>query len=309
MYNVVLLKSSDTQQLSEGPTKDRYVEFITSKTEISNYIDQVRSINLLKFESCNLDVIHARLCGVFVHNELPKDHKCLIVTSRQTVESIDKAFSQELTSNQAELDLDELANCSEIDRKFIIYCVGQATLSALNTLLARFKSVNKSLEKCLLVKSMSDGKQNAVELARLIVQDHAVLNSTHYENYAFYPCSSIRKDDLSSELIKANVSYQEITAYRTAHSEQGLSELVDFLDNHTQACLLVFFSPSGADAVFGSDTLVRIITSRGHLIHFISIGPSTTKKLKELVSHSPVLQLDEPSPQALFNQILKLIDQ
>ncbi len=126
-----------------------------------------------------------------------------------------------------------------------------------------------------------------------------------FSTYALYPCSSIRKDDLSNALVKANVSFDELNVYRTSYSQPGLARLKSILSNELiskqNIICLVFFSPSCVEAVFnnlGSDCVAEIILTNKECFKFISIGPSTGCKLAEYVDRG-FYELNEPSPQAL----------
>ena len=195
--------------------------------------------------------------------------------------------------------------------KFLIYCVGQATFSRLKKLLRKLKLLNESTDLRVLVRNLSsESKQNAIELSRLIVQDYAQYfanQANTWSTFAFYPCSSIRRDELYTELKKASVSFEELTAYKTAHSEQGLFELQtdlsEFVATSDDLNILAFFSPSGVEGVFENEKLSRLIKENSHRIRLISIGPSTSAKLKHFISEQAIYELDEPSPQALYKQL------
>lgn len=315
--SIILLKSSDN--LKE---KDRYVEYLSQEeTNMHN----IHNINLLKFDYCNLDKLHADLKPSLLPNEPGTAYKCLILTSKQAVESIELAFSEaESTSDRFEWtelagSLDEHADF-ELNNKLIVYCVGEATLS-------RFKKfaeskLNKTVvnNRILIRQQANDPenkahKQNAKSLAGLIIQDYKWIKRKQADldlsKYALYPCSSIRKDDLSNELGKEGVQLTELIAYKTVVSESGLAELDKLVDVFLSDKLmgdvcLVFFSPSGCDFVFGQGEHVAD-KIRNNLSRFrmISIGPSTTFKLKQCLAEydAVVYELGEPSPKALADQL------
>jgi uroporphyrinogen-III synthase len=165
----------------------------------------------------------------------------------------------------------------------------------------------------------TESKQNALELSRLIVQDTGSLFKNEVAapaeigfKFAFYPCSSIRKDDLGIELTKHNLSFEEVTAYRTTHSEVGLQELRETLNecliNNSASVLnfLVFFSPSACEAVFEDASLSELVRANLTKVNFLSIGPSTSAKLNIYLPglfNKSVFEIDEPSPQALLAKL------
>ncbi len=117
-----------------------------------------------------------------------------------------------------------------------------------------------------------------------------------------YPCSSIRKEDLSRALANAEISFDELHVYKTGHSHAGLTQLKSLLSEEltSQQCLLclVFFSPSCVEAVFSgceSKYFAEMIRANRERFRFVSIGPSTSCKLGEYADD----ELEEPSPQAL----------
>lgn len=314
-HNLLLLKTSDSTQTN---VNDRYIDFIQSKKCPS--INRIDQINLLRFEFINSDILNSKLTDPLLSNNF-NSFKSLILTSRQTVESIEKALEphfKEVNSNQTEI-IEFEENIENHKDKLIVYCVGDATVNRFKNLVKNLKILNKYLDKHLIIRTCSQDKstdsnkhkQNAKELAKLIIND---FNSIKLENsnshkfvYSFYPCSSIRKDDLSNELNKANVSFEELHAYRTTHSPEGLNELKlkleSNLSNREEDNLLVFFSPSGCEAVFGEQNISSLIRENSARFKFISIGPSTSSKLKEFVAIDFIIELAEPSPQALFEKI------
>ena len=313
--SIILLKSSDN--LKE---KDRYVEYLSQEeTNMS-----INSINLLKFDYCNVDKLHADLKPSLLPNEPGTAYKCLILTSKQAVESIELAFSEaKATSDRFEWtelggSLDDHAGF-ELNDKLIVYCVGEATLSRFKRF-AESKLNNTVVENRLVIRQQANDpdnkahKQNAKALAGLIIQDYKWLKRKQADldlsKYALYPCSSIRKDDLSNELGKEGVPLTELIAYKTVVSESGLAELDKLVDvclgEEMMGVCLVFFSPSGCDFVFGQgERVADKIRNNSSRFKMISIGPSTTFKLKQCLAEydAVVYELGEPSPKALADQL------
>jgi uroporphyrinogen-III synthase len=152
---------------------------------------------------------------------------------------------------------------------------------------------------------------------------------TPSKQLAFYPCSSIRKDDLSNELKKANIPFEELNVYKTTVADSNLGLLKNFIDeflvtaksscdNSKQRIIcLVFFSPSGVEAVFKNKENDEILSKYADLpkciyenisfFRIFSIGPSTTQRLKQILNNTDIFvdELSEPSPQALLESLLK----
>ena len=129
--------------------------------------------------------------------------------------------------------------------------------------------------------------------------------------YAFYPCSSIRKDDLVVALKENGVDCTEVNAYCTSTNEASMRELVQCLNaiEHTSAFwVLVFFSPSGVDAVLSSAECSAMLVADKARFRLISIGPSTTHKLESTL-FGPiyrVYELEKPSPQNLLKKLTEI---
>lgn len=338
--NIYLLKTSDHQQPTPSSSKtktnvnDRYIEYFKSQANFDQSNTNLHQINLLKFEFINSDNLSLKLADLFISNKyesyLANNYKSLILTSRQTIESIENSLRHFLQNlqNLQNLDLTSVdSKSTEIDHdinkheyKLIVYCVGDSTENRFRNLIQVLKLINPDIDKHLLIRTPSklnnnesnkgEHKQNALELSKLVINDFESIqlgNKGPGFKYALYPCSSIRKDDLSNELKNSNVSYDELNVYKTVHSEQGLNELelklrTDLADDSSRNCL-VFFSPSGCDAVFSFPSLNNLILSNLDRFKFVSVGPSTSSKLKQFISQELFIQLDEPSPKSLFEKL------
>lgn len=312
--NVILLKSNDTT--SPNISKDRYVEYLNEHLNKQlNY--RVEQMNLLKFTFINQSELKRKLLGL-------SSYKCLILTSKQTIEAIENIlkcdeFKRFTSSAQINSQEDSTETGKTLFQcKLIVYCVGEATSS-------RFKQLKQKtnlFDDCLIRHCSSD-KQNAMELSKLIVADFQDKKTntdvTQFNKYALYPCSSIRKDDLSIELTKYNVSFDELHVYDTVPCEQAVSNLKSLITecfNTSSAIFMVFFSPSVCQAVFDdlelNSKLLGDRESTSNSLIFLSIGPSTTSKLKTYIPSnqlSSIHQLSEPSPDALLKSLLQLNSQ
>ncbi|CAF0726509.1 unnamed protein product [Brachionus calyciflorus] len=322
--NVFLLKTNDSGQ------QDRYVEYILDrKTHEHKAITHVEQINLLKFNFKNLDLIKSKLFMFFVEKNyehyLNDYSKCLILTSRQTIESIQEALSEvfinlekdDSDSEQSTLYLE--TSLENHQNKLIVYCVGESTASRFKLFIKNLKQINPDLDRHLIIRLVSEPKkseykQNACELSKLIAQDYESIKSslsfTDSFKYALYPCSSIRRDDLSKNLTQSGISYDEINTYDTGPCQKGLDKLFKTISLcQNEASFLVFFSPSGCDAVFLDPKMKTLIQNEPLKFKFVSIGPSTSSKLKCYVDNSLIYELKEPSPQALWDKLKSILNE
>jgi uroporphyrinogen-III synthase len=210
---------------------------------------------------------------------------------------------------------DEQLDKDFVQCKLTVYCVGEATSN-------RFKQLKQktSLFDGCLIRTCASGKQNAMELSKLIVDDFQEIKANtemlQNENYALYLCSSIRRDDLSIELSKHDVSFDELHVYDTIpcqHAVYKLNSLITERFNTLPLIFMVFFSPSICQAVFDDLELKsKLLEASGNSFRFLSIGPSTSSKLKTYIQSDElkmVHQLDEPSPEALLRLLHELTSQ
>lgn len=322
--NVLLLKSGDQppSNAEASKTSDRYVDFLRQQSDGQQLtLALIKQINLLEFKFCNLERLQLRLADIFF-NQFTQGRlacKSVVITSKQTVEAFDSAMFQGAHLRpefQSLLTTGDHQNMEQ--QKLIVYCVGQATLDRFQTLLQRLVTSGHSLlsdrvvTKVTAAGSEAKHKQNSQELAKIILADFeaAAASMDIYELFAFYPCSAIRKDDLSEQFKKVQLKYEELFVYNTSPSASGVEELRQLVKEEqtdtaaAAATCLVFFSPSGVEAAFGE--IGQAALNSGRLFHFISVGPSTTAKLKAFVQADRIREMSEPSPQALV-QLLKTL--
>jgi len=300
--NVILLKTNDNQNDSTtniGHGGDRYVDYLKSEPNNSRSIENVVQINLLSFDFINELELSERLKMIF----FSKDQKYtgLILTSKQTVEAIENVLIKICPS----LRLDDTN--AKRETKLIVYCVGEATANKFRNMISKktYGLHNDLIDVKLPSNSKNENlhSQNALQLSKLVIAD------SDQNSFVFYPCSSIRKDDLTQELINANVRFDELKVYKTSPVIDRLNyvcEIIETYSHNKRATCLVFFSPSGADSIFNIDkNLANYILEQN--IFFISIGPSTTKRLKELIPNITVHELSSPSPMSLAQTLNTLV--
>jgi uroporphyrinogen-III synthase len=360
LLNCILLKSSDEasdSSISDTPKKhsDRYLNFLNAHKSVN--LNKIVHINPLKFEYINSIALQKALGDFFLNGSHTLPYKCLILTSRQAIESIEMSLFAQIDENSSSASTNNYQLETALEnhqQKMIVYCVGEATLNRFVQLLNRLKATcqDTSLNSRLIVRTSdllvendeklvaSDAllpnkhRQNAQQLAKLIVTDYQLIatNSapSFRHKYALYPCSNIRKDEICAQLRASGVEYEEVSAYCTSTNEACLGELEDEIKGlsvPTPGCevktlaILVFFSPSGVEAVFGSPLpqqhercLASIIEQSGGWQRFrlISVGPSTTQKLNLIIASDHrmsgvmIYQLEKPSPQALLNKLAEI---
>jgi uroporphyrinogen-III synthase len=294
--NVILLKASDVQNKFDSDVKDRYIEYLSSTTDV--VINKIAQINLLSFKFINIDELKSKLKVLFYLNA--SIYGSLILTSKQTVEAIDNALSQ-LALNT---DFRQFSNNNQNLNKLTVYCVGNATESRFNKLISNelYNLNSNQFEVKLNNKTTNEHTQNARYLSQLIIQDANKLK-------IFYPCSSIRKSDLTDELNKFNLDLDELKVYETTDSEYGRNQFINLINTYQSDncddCItcLVFFSPSGVDSLFNDNLcLVQNVLSNPDL-RIISIGPSTSKRLQQLLTNIFIHELKIPSPQSLLETL------
>ncbi|RNA00774.1 uroporphyrinogen-III synthase isoform X1 [Brachionus plicatilis] len=307
--NVIVLKSN------EPSTTDRYVDFLNAQN--SPLVTHVHQINLLKFSFQNLDLLKSKLFTFFLDHTNYEHYvrecfKCLIITSRQTVESMQRAF--DLTAHNDHPSVHTHSGLDNNSDKLLVYCVGEATAHRFNQLVQSIKKVNATVDSRLILRCVSDHKQNARELFKLIKQDYELVRpnvrpTSDQFKYALYPCSKIRRDDLSNSLSESGISFEEIHVYDTVPCDTGKQKLANALNKLHGNNVLVFFSPSGSDCVFKDHILNSLIYSRLQDFKFVSVGPTTSSRLRQYIEPALINELTEPSPQALWQTILKISGQ
>lgn len=194
--NCIILKTND----SADSAKDRYVDFLKP------HLDTVIHINPLKFEFVNIDSIRDILGPFFTRQVDEPPYKSLILTSRQTVECLEKALigSNDDCPNREPKPLNE--SISDCRGKLIVYCVGEATMDRFARFVARFG--DQIQDKLIVRTGQKHGiedqphKQNGEYLGRLIESDFRSIpvEQRGGSKFALYPCSSIRKGDVATIL-------------------------------------------------------------------------------------------------------------
>lgn len=220
LISCIILKSRDSPD--SDSVKDRYVEYLEEQQNGKVSINKLVHINPIRFEHVNFEQVRAALGRFLLESDyLEMKFKSLILTSRQTVECLEEALFEGNGASE-ELLLNETVDCElmkslddDCRGRMIVYCVGDATLERFVKLVKRIKRVNLNIGEKLIVRVPSE-KQNAQCLARLIEKDYLWLSEkpdfrVFTRKYAFYPCSSIRRDEMARHLSdvgkKSNLFY------------------------------------------------------------------------------------------------------
>jgi uroporphyrinogen-III synthase len=294
LHSLVLLKSSSDE------AKDKYIDYIQANNNNCKILDTIKLINFLDFEFINIDRLKVKIEMMFRAHA----YTALILTSKQAIEAL------KILDN---IDFDE-SSTSSID----VYCVGDETKASFLSLIDTRFPYLRSLIGQVITPSQFNRKQNSLELAKIIVENHK--QNTRFR--AFTPCSSIRKPDLNEFLCNAHFETDELFVYKTRASKKGLVELKNFIlhvcdvDDRLVNLLVALFSPSCVDAYFdlcSTDNQVLLAVVRLKLC-FVTIGPSTTRRFVELsqtnenFKHFKYIELDEPTPIDLWKKVLFLHD-
>ena len=291
--NVILLKTNDAHSADSTPatgtstgSADRYVDYL--KNEVNLSVKEIVQISLLSFVFTHETELIEKLKSIFyAPHETTKPYSSLILTSKQTVEAIENALIK------LSLTLDTVA---KRESKLCVYCVGEATADKFRNLISQKRfEINPHLVEIKLTEKTS---QNAKHLAKLVIAESDPEHSS-----VFYPCSSIRKDELSEELTKANIRFDELKVYETKPAVEKLNHVRTLIESYSQreqTTCLVFFSPSGVDTMFSVDKMLANFLLINKDVRFVSIGPSTSKRLREVTADVlRIYELSSPSPQSL----------
>ena len=177
----------------------------------------------------------------FLDFELPDELKNLIFTSKNAVKAFLKKLSKQHVSN-VETNTSPLP---EERAEVRYFCVGSKTEALL---LANDFNVVKSCP-------------NASELGDFIAKNH------HKEAFTFF-CSEIRRAELPEILTKNQVSFKEITAYKTLLNPKPFKSLFD---------AVLFFSPSGVQSFTSANTLDNTLA--------VCIGNTTASEVQKHTAH------------------------
>lgn len=293
--SIILLKSSDSDKKN-----DKYFNFLLKAQEQNDHIKEIDLINLLDFSYINVERLKESLDKCFSSDF----YSCIIITSKQTVNAISNIDKIELNPNKA--------------AKLVVYCVGEESAAQFSCMMeSKFPYLREFYEFRATIDQKK--KQNASELAQMIIDDVSNAKFSSHQFRAFFPCSSIRLDTLPLFFQEKRLDYDELFVYETKQSASGVEELnerfLKFFKTGKEKEILVFFSPSIVEIFF--ENCLKSEHGRkyesSNLVYFVSIGPSTTKKLKEFISDfeifqwKEILEMEQVSPQSLLDDVQRIL--
>lgn len=183
-FHAILLKSNDHQSSTnatgnDSNNHDRYIDYLKSKN--LPCFGQISKVSLLSFEQINLDLLGTKLWRLFFTPTAY--YKCLILTSRQTIESIQVALTDLIDTRKPMIN--ETDYCKGDLTKLTVYCVGNATAARFNDLIFKIISGFPMIKKFINfdrievkqvnsknVTESAEHKQNGLELSKSIVNDY-----------------------------------------------------------------------------------------------------------------------------------------
>ncbi|XP_019626043.1 PREDICTED: uroporphyrinogen-III synthase-like [Branchiostoma belcheri] len=167
---------------------------------------QVKSIEVLSFEFCNLPELRSLL-------KKPEEFSGMVFTSQRSVEAVRRCLQDEDQS----LPGDWMSKTT--------FVVGTATAAA-----ARSLGLTPSGEEC----------GTATQLADLITQKFPTNGKA-----LLFPCGFMRRETLPMALSAANIPLTELRVYQTIAHPDIEKRLQAYINEQGVPEFLVFFSPSG----------------------------------------------------------------
>jgi len=179
--HTILLKTESPSNSSSEKT-DRYIDYLTNEARIPGLF-RINQVNLLSFELINKDSLCRKLWQlIFTKNA----YKCLILTSKQTLEAIEISIKSLIDTKITEITEVVTNSSFECVKKLNVYCVGQATANRFNQLVDKVmqeSNVNMGSffnhERFIVKQATSLSNEaspkhskNAIELSKLIVKDY-----------------------------------------------------------------------------------------------------------------------------------------
>lgn len=242
---------------------------------------------VLSFEWRNAELLDRVL------HERHANYSGLIFTSPRAAEALQHSF--ERCTN-----VSERAAIREAWRSKAAYCVGRMTASRVRSLC----ELDPTLPHSESDDSSDTGSAfagSASVLAIEIVADH---ERSPFDKPLLFVCGNLALDVLPSILNQHAVPFEQLQVYETTtHAVSRTSSDRDHDDDGDAAAVRdwwVFFSPSGAAAVF-AEPQVRQYASSNVLV--AAIGATTARALSELGVHVALVAA-QPTPEALTASLL-----
>lgn len=152
------------------------------------------------------------------------------------------------------------------DPQWDIYCIGNATMNA----------VNKQFESATVIAVAN----NAAELAKIIIDDGE-------EEVVFF-CGDQRLDTLPTTLRENDVEVFEVVVYRTEQTPKTVAKEYD---------AILFFSPTGVNSFFSSNKV-------GADVLLLAIGKTTADAIKKYTDNKVVFT-ETASKESMVDYAIK----
>ena len=152
------------------------------------------------------------------------------------------------------------------DPQWDIYCIGNATMNA----------VNKQFESATVIAVAN----NATELAKVIIEDGE-------EEVVFF-CGDQRLDTLPTTLRENDVEVFEVVVYRTEQTPKTIAKEYD---------AILFFSPTGVNSFFSANSV-------GSGVLLLAIGSTTADAIKKHTNNK-VISGETASKESMVDYAIK----
>ncbi|EGG19325.1 hypothetical protein DFA_02112 [Cavenderia fasciculata] len=247
-------------------------------------------------------------------------YSSLVITSSNAMQSLINIVEKNDDHNLLLLDILRLFRNG-------IFLVGESSLNLLIKYLQQQQQLNTNnnnnnnddgtsineLKEMIIVESNANLLSN-----RIIEKQHKSIDNNNNNNRVLYLCGNIRRDELPSTLKSNNIILDELIIYEnttnnnSTTSSGGQDEEEDMVLTRLNMIKdriqwIVFFSPSGVDYIINNHkSLIHSESNTGCAnIRIASIGPTTTKHLKEQYEITPNITSSSPNAQSLLNSILE----
>ncbi|CAH1258271.1 UROS [Branchiostoma lanceolatum] len=225
---------------------------------------QVKSIEVLSFEFCNLPELRSLL-------NKPEEFSGMVFTSQRSVEAVRRCL-QDAEDEEQSLPGDWICKST--------FVVGTATAAA-----ARSLGLTPSGEEC----------GTATQLADLITQKFPTNGKA-----LLFPCGLMRTETLPSALSAANIPLTELRVYQTTSHPDIDKRLDAYITEQGVPEFLVFFSPSGVK--FSQPALQKLAANDLSKIKIAAIGPTTAEAMTS-AGLAVACTAEKPNPRSLLTAI------
>ncbi|XP_063434021.1 uroporphyrinogen-III synthase-like [Mytilus trossulus] len=221
------------------------------------------SVPVLKFNFINIDEYTDRLSNYTSYHSI-------VFTSQQAVKATQEVIQPWKEGKQ-----------SELVKSLTCYVVGKATAKT-----ARQLGFSPNGEE----SGNADNLCDYILLERDESEERPIL----------FPCSNIRKDTILERLCSKGtegIPVEELNVYETVHRDEITDEIKRLVDKYGKPFAVVFFSPSGVQALKKNNLLEMLKSTK-----VVALGPSTHSEL-EKESMEVFGTAEKPDPLSLLEVI------